>query len=491
MRVLIVTPEANPFARTGGLAEVISDLAETLVKLGHDIKVVLPLYRQVREAGTPLCSTGVTLTIPLSLKNLPAEIYRAEMASGVEFFFVGQDSLYNREGLYGTLYGDFEDNAERFIFFSRAVVEMIEALELDLDVCHCQEWQSGLVPVYFRTLYHERPRLQRLPVVYTVHNVGYQGIFSAYDLPLTGLGWELLSPKALEFYGKINLMKGGLVFADLLSTVSTKYREEIMKPEFGFGLEGVFQERAAELVGILEGVNYERWDPARDPFLASPYSIDNLEGKRSCKIDLLRRFGMDLPPARPLVGMTTRLVERKGIDLVENILEDMMQLQVGFVLQGTGEERHQYLLQEIALKYPGCIGLALGYSEELAHQLIAGADFYLMPSRYEPCGLDQLYCLRYGTVPIVRATGGLDETIQEYQPDTGGGNGFKFSSYTPAELLAAVHRALSLYNDPPAWQALVKRNMTLDFSWDAVAPKYVALYQRAIEARRQALGNRL
>ncbi len=491
MRILIVTPEANPFARSGGLAEVISDLARTLAKLGHEVKVVMPLYRQVRESGYTLTYTGQTLTIPLSLKNLPAEIYSVALEPRLEFYFIGQDALYNREGLYGTAYGDFEDNAERFIFFSRAVVEMIEALELDLDVCHCQEWQSGLVPVYSRTLYHERPRLQGLPVLYTVHNVGYQGLFSTYDLPLTGLGWELLTPKALEFYGKINLMKGGLVFADLLNTVSTKYREEILTPEHGFGLEGVLQERAQELFGIVEGVDYQRWDPSRDSWLAASYDRDNLEGKKACKADLIKHFELQLPLDRPLLGMTTRLLERKGIDLVENIMDDLMRLQTGFVLQGTGEERHHYLLQEVSLKYPGRIGLALSYSEELAHRLIAGVDIFLMPSRYEPCGLDQLYCLRYGTIPVVRATGGLDETIEEYDPDTGQGRGFKFNGYTPAEFLGAVQRALNLYDNQPAWQALMRQNMALDFSWDKVALDYVDLYQRTQEKRKRLLGSGL
>ena len=232
MRILMVSPEANPFARSGGLAEVIYALAWALVKLGHQVSVVLPLYRQVRESGRPLTSTGQTLSIPLSLKTLPAEIFTSQVDPNLNFYFIGQDALFNREGLYGTAYGDFDDNGERFIFFSRSVVEMIDALKLEFDVCHAHEWQTGLVPVYLRTLYNDRPRLQRLPVVYTVHNVGYQGLFSSYDLPLTGLGWELLSPKALEFYGKLNFMKGGLVFADLLTTVSTKYREEILTPEY-------------------------------------------------------------------------------------------------------------------------------------------------------------------------------------------------------------------------------------------------------------------
>jgi len=489
MRILMVTPESNPFARSGGLAEVIYALACALVKLGHEVAVVLPLYRQVRESGCPFTSTGKTLSIPLSWKTLPAEIYQCEAEPKLKFYFVGQDALFDRDGLYGTAYGGFEDNAERFIFFSRAVVEMMEALELDLDVLHAHEWQTGLVPVYLRTLYADRARLKRLPVVYTVHNVGYQGLFSSYDLPLTGLGWELLSPKALEFYGKINFMKGGLVFADFLSTVSAKYREEILTPEFGFGLEGLFQERAPELYGILEGVDYQRWDPGHDAFLPASYDRGHLQGKRACKTALIQRFGLDLAPERPLLGMTTRFFERKGIDLVENILDDLMNLEVGLVIQGTGEERHQYLLQEMSLKYSQRLGLSIGYTDELAHQIIAGADLFLMPSRYEPCGLDQLYCLRYGTIPVVRATGGLDETVQEFNPATGAGTGFKFSGYTPAELLAAVQRALAVYQDRPTWEALMRKNMALDFSWNnTAAPKYLELYRLAVDKRRRALG---
>jgi len=488
MRILIVTPEANPLARTGGLAEVISALACTLARLGHQVRVAMPLYRQVRESGRTLLSTGHTLTVPLSFKNLPAEIFQTELEPGLTCYLIGQDALFNREGLYGTPYGDFEDNAERFIFFSRAVVEMIEALELDLDVCHCQEWHTGLIPVYLRTMFRERPRLQRLPVLYTVHNVGYQGIFSSYDFPLTGLGWDLLSPKALEFFGKINLMKGGLVFADLINTVSNRYRAEILTPEHGFGLEGVFQERARDLFGVVEGVDYQRWDPSQDRSLASTYSLDNLEGKKACKEALIKHFGLNLPLELPLVGMTTRLYERKGIDLVEDILDDLTAMEVGFVLQGTGEERHHYILKEIAERHPGRIGLSLDYTDELAHQIIAGSDIFLMPSRYEPCGLDQLYCLRYGAVPVVRATGGLDETIEQYDAAKGTGSGFKFSDITPTALLGAVQQALALYQDQAAWQALMRRNMGLDFSWNQVAPKYLDLYRRAQEMRQQALG---
>jgi starch synthase len=489
MRILLVTPEANPFARSGGLAEVIYALAWALVKLGHRVSVVLPLYRQVRESGRELTNTGYELSIPLSWKTIPATIATHRIDPNLDFYFIGQDGFFNREGLYGTSYGDFEDNSERFAFFSRAVVELIEALEPEFDVIHAHEWQTGLVPVYLRTIYHDRPGLQRLPVVYTVHNVGYQGLFSAYDLPLTGLGWELLSPKALEFYGKLNFMKGGLVFADILTTVSTKYREEILTPEYGFGLEGLFRERAHELYGVLEGVDYYRWDPTRDALLAATYDQDNLKGKRACKQALLQRFGLDLPLTRPLIGMTTRFFERKGIDLVESILDDLMGMDVGFIIQGTGEERHHYLLQEFSLKYPRRMGLMIGYTEELAHQVIAGADIFLMPSRYEPCGLDQLYCLRYGTIPVVRATGGLDETVQEFDPAKGTGNGFKFTTYSPEDLLAAVQRALDIYQQRQLWEKLMKSNMALDYSWTKTAgPKYVELYGLAAEKRQRLLG---
>jgi starch synthase len=343
------------------------------------------------------------------------------------------------------------------------------------------------VPVYGRTLYQERPGWRRPPIVYSVHNAGYQGIFPVYDFPLTGLDWGLFSPKALEFYGNINFMKGGLVFADLLSTVSARYREEILNSEYGFGLEGIFRERAADFVGLREGLDYSRWDPGQDAYLASGYSPQHLAGKKACKEQLVRRLGLDLPPGRPLIGMNTRLYARKGIDLVEAILEDLLLLDVGFVLQGSGEERHRYLMEEIQARHPKRVGLFIGHSEELAHQIISGSDIFLMPSRYEPGGLDQLRCLRYGTVPVVRAVGGLDETIQEYDPETGKGNGFKFSDYTPEEFRGAVHRAITLFGDRSSWEALIRNNMVLDFSWERVMPHYLEFYQRAREKRGRLL----
>lgn len=486
MQILIVAPEANPFARSGALAEVIFSLSKALSQNGHRVSVVLPFYRQVKESGNKFTSVGKSLSIPLSFKTLTAEIYTNSITPELNFYFIAQDSLYDRDGLYGTSYGDYQDNAERFIFFSRAVPELINTLELEFDVCNCHEWQTGLVPVYFRTLYQNSSFCKNLATVYTVHNVGYQGIFWHYDMALTGLGWEYFTPRLLEFYGKINLEKGGLISADVITTVSRQYRQEILTPEFGFGLEGIFQDRAEDLYGILNGVDYENWDPAHDKYLAATYDIKNLSGKRSCKIDLINHFDLKISPEQPLLGMTTRLNERKGLDLIQTIIPRLVEANIGFVLQGTGEERYHYAFLELKNQYPGLVGVEIGYSSELAHRIIAGADIFLMPSRYEPCGLDQLYCLRYGTIPVVRAVGGLEETIIEYDPASGQGTGFKFDKFEPEEFWTAVKKALSLYRNATAWKNICQQAMQQEFSWPKAAAEYVKAFEKAREKRSAA-----
>ena len=479
MRILIVSPEANPFARSGALAEVIYGLSKALSQMGHQVTVVLPFYRQVKESNVNFTTVGKSLSIPLSFKTLTAEIYTARINPELDFYFIGQDNFYDRDGLYGTPFGDYQDNAERFIFFSRAVPELLNTLELQFDVCNCHEWQTAMVPVYFRSLYQNSPFCKNLATVFTVHNVGYQGIFWHYDMALTGLGWEYFTPKVLEFYGKINLEKGGLVTADIINTVSRQYRQEILTPEFGFGLEGVFQERASDLFGILNGVDYENWNPAHDKYLPATYDIKNPRGKNACKLELINHFGLKISLEHPLLGMTTRLTERKGLDLVQAIMPSLVADNIGFVLQGTGEERYQYAFAELRNRHPDLVGVEIGYSEELAHKIIAGADIFLMPSRYEPCGLDQLYCLRYGTIPVVRAVGGLEETIIEYNPDSGQGTGFKFSTFNPEELLAAIKRALSLFRNPSAWEGVRQQAMQQEFSWQRAAAQYQELYEKA------------
>jgi starch synthase len=483
MRILIVSPEANPFARSGALAEVIYGLSKALSQKGHKVTVVLPFYRQAKDSKVNFTSVGKSLSIPLSFKTLTAEIYSAWINPELNFYLIGQDNFYDRDGLYGTPFGDYQDNAERFIFFSRAIPELLNTLELEFDVCNCHEWQSGLVPLYFRTLYQNSPFCKNLATVFTVHNVGYQGIFWHYDMALTGLGWEYFTPKLLEFYGKINLEKGGLVTADIINTVSRQYRQEILTPEFGFGLEGVFQDRAADLFGILNGVDYENWDPAHDTYIAATYDAKDLRGKDACKLELIKHFGLKIPLEQPLLGMTTRLNERKGLELVQAIMPRLVADNIGFVLQGTGEERYQYAFTELRNHYPDSVGVEIGYTEELAHKIIAGADIFLMPSRYEPCGLDQLYCLRYGTIPVVRAVGGLEETIVEYNSASGQGTGFKFSTFDPEELLAAIKRALSLFKNPSAWELVRQQAMGQEFSWPQAAAQYVEIYEKALQKR--------
>lgn len=489
MRILIVSPEANPFARAGALAEVIYGLSMALTQEGHQVTVVLPLYRQVKDAKFKIVPVGKTLSIPLSIKTLTAEIYTAWLTPDLNFYFIGQDSFFDRDGLYGTPYGDYQDNAERFIFFSRAVPELLSNLQLEYDVCNCHEWQTGLIPVYLRTLYQDTPYCRDLPLVYTVHNVGYQGIFWHYDMALTGLGWEYFTPKLLEFYGKINLEKGGLIAADVITTVSRTYRQEILTPEFGFGLEGVFQERINDLYGILNGVDYESWDPAHDRYLPAFYDSQDLSGKDLCKQDLLQHFGLDIGMQQPLLGMTTRLNERKGLDLVRALMPRLVEANVGFVLQGTGEERYQYAFTEFHNRYPKHVGVEIGYAVELAHRIIAGSDIFLMPSKYEPCGLDQLYCLRYGTIPVVRAVGGLKETIEEYDPATGKGTGFKFDPYEEEAFMAAINRALNLFQDKAAWADLRRQAMQQEFSWRQAAVQYLEIFEKARQ-KRHALKQR-
>jgi starch synthase len=300
---------------------------------------------------------------------------------------------------------------------------------------------------------------------------------------LTGLGWEYFTPSLLEFYGKINLEKGGLISADIITTVSRQYRKEILTPDFGFGLEGVFQDRDEDLYGILNGVDYENWDPAHDKHIPAPYDAKNLAGKKACKLDLIKHFGLKISLEKPLLGMTTRLNERKGLDLVQTIMPRLVEANIGFVLQGTGEERYQYTFSELKNQFPGQVGVEIGYTPELAHKIIAGSDIFLMPSRYEPCGLDQLYCLRYGTIPVVRAVGGLEETIVEYDPASGRGTGFKFKRFDPDEFWAAITRALSLYGNPTAWEQVREQAMRQEFGWPEAAASYIEIYQKARQKR--------
>jgi starch synthase len=475
MKILLVSSEAIPFAKTGGLADVSGALPKALARLGQEVTLILPKYRQVDPKRFPLGKPFLELMVPLGQRLEPAEVYAVEMEPNYRVLLIRKDAYYDREHLYGSPSGDYEDNAERFIFFCRAVLETARTVRPDL--IHCHDWQSALIPVYLKTLYQADPFFARVPSVFTIHNIGYQGLFWHYDLSLTNLGWELFTPQTLEFYGKLNFLKGGIVFADAVTTVSRKYMEEIQSPEFGAGLEGVLRDRRRDLHGILNGVDYEDWSPANDPFIRAPYDPQRLSGKKACKADLQKEFALPVDEGIPVIGIISRLAEQKGFDLITAIMDELMKEGLQLIILGTGEEKYHLLLDSLAKKYPRQIGLKIAFDNALAHKIEAGSDMFLMPSRYEPCGLNQIYSLKYGTVPIVRAVGGLDDTIEDHPSDNQRGNGFKFKDYSPAGLREAIRRALRVYRDRPAWERLMVRGMNADFSWDRSARIYLQVYE--------------
>jgi starch synthase len=479
VKILFATSEVAPFSRAGGLADVSQSLPLYLARLGHEIVVVTPKYRVAQPLKPAVKNLGLTLEVPISWMKKSAQVFQSSLREPLPVYLIGRDDLYDREGMYGNEYGDYQDNAERFIFFSRAVLELCTALKWRPDVIHCHDWQTGLIPVYLKTIYSAHPELRRTATLFTIHNLGYQGLFWHYDLHLTGLGWELFTPQGLEFFGKINLMKGGIIFADILNTVSPTYRREILTPENGFGLEGVLQDRSGDLYAILNGVDYEIWNPEKDPHLPAPFSSAALENKKVGKARLQERFQLKRKAECPIVAVISRLLDRKGLDLIRQIFTKLMDLDMAVIVMGQGVDQYQNWALELAKKYPGQIGLEMNYQDSLAHQIQGGADLLLMPSRYEPCGLDQLYALRYGTIPIVRGVGGLDDTVEDYNPQTDQGTGFKFRDYDADKLLQTVQRALAVYRDKPRWSRLIQRAMAQDFSWARSALEYQGLYQKA------------
>jgi starch synthase len=476
MRILMVGSEAVPFAKTGGLADVLAALPRSLVRLGHQVDVMIPRYRGM---------TGGTLAgqvrVSLGAQTDEARIFTVT-EEGVRFLFVDHPGYFDRDYLYGAGGHEYPDNPERFAFFARAALEWAAVTERPYDVIHGHDWQAGLVPVLLRRDYRTHPTLSGLATVFTIHNLAYQGNFEASWLPRLGLGWDLMHVGALEFWGRISYLKGGIQFSRMITTVSPRYAQEIQQPAFGFGFDGILRARAGDLVGILNGIDYASWDPATDPQLDAHFDASDLTGKRDVKLDLLAEFG--LPETtdmveRPLVAMISRLVHQKGFDLIAEIADDLASLDATFLVLGTGERHYEDLWLSLAVRHPERIAVRIGFDEGLAHRIEAGADLFLMPSRYEPCGLNQMYSLRYGTVPLVRATGGLFDSVRNFDPLTGEGTGFTFDDYTGPALLGTLRWALDIYKNRPLWEKIQRAGMRQDFSWDASARQYVRVYERA------------
>jgi starch synthase len=479
MKVLFLSPEVVPFAKTGGLADVAGALPAALNRLGVEIRLVLPLYRTIREGGFTMdpCIEGVE--VMLGQERLSANVWETSTQEDIPVYFMERDDLYDRSGLYGTATGDYVDNLERFSFFSQGALQIAEALSFGPDVIHCHDWQTGLVPALIKGPYKERPFFENAATVFTIHNLGYQGLFPKEKLPLTGLDEDdFFHAGGLEYWGKISLLKAGLLYSDAITTVSPKYAEEIQTAEYGMGMEGILRNRRASLHGILNGVDYRFWDPATDIHLPANFSPGKMAGKGRCKASLIEEMSLDPDlQERPVLGMVSRLDAQKGLDLMVEILDDLLEWEVGLVILGAGSDKIQRAIQRSAERHPGRVALKVGFDEPLAHRIMAGADVFVIPSRYEPCGLTQMYALKYGTVPLVRSTGGLDDTIAAYDPASGKGTGFKFVPYEPAAFLAAVRRARDLYGDHKAWQRLVMNCMKSDYSWDRSAEGYLGLYR--------------
>jgi starch synthase len=481
LRILFAASEGLPFSKTGGLADVIEALPKALVAQGHELAVVLPRYRGIQTSMVVMPS----VTIPLGSRLRFPSIADGTMLNGVRYFFVDDPGYFDRDGIYGGSTGDFPDNAERFSEFCRATIEIVKHV-WPADVIHCHDWQTALVPALMRSLYSTDPLVKDIPVIFTIHNLGYQGQFPAAVLDRAGIPPEVYNPAGLEYYGDVNLLKGGLVYSDYLTTVSKKYAEEIQTPEFGFGLDGVVRSRRDHLIGILNGVDYSAWNPERDKLIAATYSAKELTGKHVCKKDLLEIFGLSPEyQSRPLLGIVSRFADQKGFDLIAAIAKELMLEDVILTVLGTGDRRYEELFETLANEFPGRVGVRIAYDNELAHKIEAGADMFLMPSRYEPCGLNQIYSLKYGTVPIVRATGGLEDTVESFDVEHGTGTGFKFGPYTGAALLDAVRLALHHFADERIWKRIQLNGMSKDFSWKRPATEYAKLYKAARLARNQ------
>lgn len=483
MRILLVASECVPFAKTGGLADVMGALPKFIAKMGHEVDVLIPRYRKIPLDR--LSRVAPDFSISMSGRPKTCSIWRApeSPAPGEVIYFLDCPEYFDREEFYGEKGVDYPDNAERFALFSRAAIEFARRSATPPDLFHCHDWQSAPVPVFLKHESRNDPSLRNLRTVFTIHNMGYQGLFDAGVMKTAGLPESSFHIGELEYYGKVNYLKGGIALADAITTVSPKYSREIQTPEFGHGLEGVVRSRAANVQGILNGIDYADWSPAIDPFIVKKYTPESLDGKLECKLDLLQEFRLPGQLNRPLIGIISRLDDQKGFDLISEGIESILAMNPLFVVLGSGKPKYETLLQRIAGTNPQQFGLRLAFDNKLAHKIEAGADLFLMPSRYEPCGLNQLYSLKYGTVPVVRATGGLDDTVEPYDPSTGRGTGFKFHEYTASAMAAAVHDALEVYKDREAWHRLMRAGMTKDFSWGASARQYVKLYESLLSRR--------
>jgi starch synthase len=480
MQIYFITPESVPCSRAGGLGDVSYFLPGALAKMGHEVTVLVPKYRGAEEFN-PTRLDKLTRTIDLSIGRRQAEYYELRIAKGHRIILVDCPDLFDRPGIYGNEFGDYDDNAERFIFFSKAAFSLLTELvdDKELSVVHAHDWPSGLVPMFIKVNSAVIPRLRELGTVFTYHNLENQGNFPYYDFTMTGLDWSHFTFKGLEFHGHLNLTKAGIIGAHLISTVSHRYARETLGPELGKGLEGLLKERHRNLRSVLHGVDYKIWDPATDKLIARNYDLQDLSGKERCRRHLANLFGLE-DSGLPIAAVISRLLPRKGLDIIVRAMPALLQMPLKFIFMGTGEDQYISFLREMAGNNPGRVGLKLVYDPPLMHHILSGADIFLNPSRLEPCGLEQLYSLKYGTVPVVRATGGLDDTVTDVIAHPEKGTGYKFADYSPEALLGTLGTVIERFGNRAEWASIMRRAMLEDFSWERSAAAYEEIYSQAL-----------
>ena len=478
MRILMIASEAQPFSKTGGLADVAGALPKALGRLGHEVTLITPRYRGVTDG--PVVGH---VSLEVAAHRFIVRVMAAPLGSNARALLLDCPELYDRDGIYYNSRGDFDDNPVRYAVLCAAAVDWA-ATQPPFDIIHSHDWQGGLAPVYARTLAPphsgtvapSRPR-----TVFTIHNLAYQGVFDKSWVPRLGLPWQGFTIDGFEFFDKLSLIKGGINLSDAITTVSPTYAQEIQRPEYGSGLDGVIRARRDALAGILNGIDPDEWNPSTDPFLPAPFDTDDLSGKQAAKRALLETFGFSVSSdllARPVVGMVSRMVDQKGLDLIAAAANELATLDATFTIVGTGEPRYQEMWRTLSRAYPDRISAFIGFDERRAHLVEGGSDIFMMPSRFEPCGLNQMYSQRYGTVPVVRAVGGLVDSVRPFNPRNGQGTGFLFADYDARALLATLRAALAAYPNKKIWTRLQKNGMRVDFSWDRSAGEYVKMYER-------------
>ncbi len=476
MKVVLIASECVPYCKTGGLADVTRALFDELSAQGIDVYLLLPYYKGI--SAKDITSTDIDFDI-----NVGERVYNVRVFQSDRVYFIYNKELFYRDGIYG-YNGDYQDNDLRFAFFCKAALLALKRLSLNPDVLHLHDWQTAPVSVFLKNSFQNDKYFRRIRTVLTIHNLGYQGIFDRRALYLLDLDDSMFTPEYLEFYGKVNFLKGGILFSDIITTVSKRYAEEILSEEYGFGLHGVLRKRKKALYGIINGIDYSVWSPENDPFLYSRYSEDNLKGKGLCKLALLKELGLDSGRNIPVFAFIGRLTTQKGLDLIESALDMLLGIKCRVVILGEGDREIEKTLKSKFERHREIVSLKIGFNEPLAHLVYAGSDFTLMPSRYEPCGLVQLISLRYGTIPIARNTGGLSDTIEDYNPETDEGTGFLFDEYNESAFREAIKRGLILFYIKGRWRSMIKRAMRKRFSWHDSARQYIEIYNSLVKDKR-------